>query len=306
MKAALYPPALVVGEVEVQPVQLEGREGIDEGQQLALGREMPCDVYVRASPPQGRLVVDDGAREVPGWCTWQRGGTPGIVRQQMPDRLCRIAGLGCIAGLDRDAVRLDLEAVGLRTEAGVDADGLLRELGTNGPAAGDHDHDHGADRGHRRTGDFSAKGIPALFDPLTTTAQSNGVYGRTAFPGNLIPANRQNQAAINLENLLFPLPTNGNLTNNYIASVPRATDYNQYNARLDHRFSDRDQLFVRFSDWNRKCMAPAAPCCRRGPAGNGRPLRPLSATHSPSLRQPYWCSRLVPAVFRRHAPADVL
>jgi hypothetical protein len=39
-----------------------------------------------------------------------------------------------------------------------------------------------------RTGNFSAKGIPAIFDPLTTTLQSNSVYGRTQFPGNVIPA----------------------------------------------------------------------------------------------------------------------
>ncbi len=109
-----------------------------------------------------------------------------------------------------------------------------------------------------RTGDFSAKGIPALFDPLTTALQANGGYGRAQFPGNIIPANRQNPAALNMENLLFPLPTNTALTNNYIVSVPRITDYNQYNARLDHRFSDRDQLFVRFSDWNRNYSSNSA------------------------------------------------
>ena len=109
-----------------------------------------------------------------------------------------------------------------------------------------------------RAGDFSAKGIPALFDPLTTALQSGGAYGRAQFPGNIIPANRLNQAALNLQNLLFPQPTNLGLTNNYIVNVPRATDYNQYNARLDHRFSDRDQLFVRFSDWNRNYSASSA------------------------------------------------
>jgi hypothetical protein len=109
-----------------------------------------------------------------------------------------------------------------------------------------------------RSGDFSAKGIPSLFDPLTTAPNGSGVYARAAFPGNLIPSNRQNQAALNLQNLLFPLPTNSSLTNNYIASVPRATDYNQYNARLDHRFNERNELFLRFSDWNRNYSASSA------------------------------------------------
>jgi hypothetical protein len=109
-----------------------------------------------------------------------------------------------------------------------------------------------------RTGNFSAAGIPALFDPLTTALNGSGVYARVAFPGNLIPTTRLSQAALNLQNLLFPLPTNSGLTNNYIVSVPRGTDYNQYNARLDHRFSERDNLFLRFSDWNRNYSASSA------------------------------------------------
>ena len=109
-----------------------------------------------------------------------------------------------------------------------------------------------------RTGDFSAKGIPSIFDPLTTAAQANGQYGRTPFAGNVIPANRLNQAAINMENLLFPLPTNAALATNYIVNVPRVTDYNQYNARLDHRFNDKDQMFARFSLWNKNYSSSSA------------------------------------------------
>ncbi len=109
-----------------------------------------------------------------------------------------------------------------------------------------------------RTGDFSAKGIPLIYDPLTTILNSSGVYQRTPFQGNKIPVTQLNQAALNLENLLFPLPTNSALSNNYIVSTPRVTDYNQYNARFDHRFSDRDQLFGRFSLWNRNYSSSSA------------------------------------------------
>ena len=109
-----------------------------------------------------------------------------------------------------------------------------------------------------RTGDFSAKGIPSIFDPLTTAQQSGGQYGRAQFPGNIIPPSRLNQAALNLQNLLFPNPTNSALATNYIVSVPRVTDYNQYLARLDHRFSDRDQLFARFSLWNKNYSSNSA------------------------------------------------
>ena len=134
-----------------------------------------------------------------------------------------------------------------------------------------------------RGGDFSAKGIPAIFDPLTTGLNSSGVYARTPFANNMIPTNRLNQAALNLQNLLFPLPTNGSLTNNYIANVPRGTDYNQYNARLDHQFSQRDTMFLRFSDWNRNYSQSSA-LLQTGTGGKWATTQAVrSGTPSPSI-----------------------
>lgn len=109
-----------------------------------------------------------------------------------------------------------------------------------------------------RTGDFSAPKIPSLFDPLTTVLQSNGQYGRTAFPGNVIPANRLNQAALNMQNFEFPLPTNTALSTNYTVNVPKVTDANVYLARIDHRFSDRDQFFARYSQVNKNYSGSSA------------------------------------------------
>ncbi len=59
-----------------------------------------------------------------------------------------------------------------------------------------------------RTGDFSQAKIPSIFDPLTTAVNASGVAQRSPFPGNIIPANRQNPTALVMENLLFPAPTN--------------------------------------------------------------------------------------------------
>lgn len=109
-----------------------------------------------------------------------------------------------------------------------------------------------------RTGDFSQAKIPAIFDPLTTTPNASGVEQRSPFPGNIIPANRQNPTALILENLLFPTPTNTAVSTNFIANVPRETDGNQYLMRVDHQFSDRDQFFVRFSDLNKNYSASSA------------------------------------------------
>ena len=140
-----------------------------------------------------------------------------------------------------------------------------------------------------RTGDFSAPKIPSLFDPLTTVLQSNGQYGRTAFPGNVIPANRLNQAALNMQNFEFPLPTNTALSTNYTVNVPKVTDANVYLARIDHRFSDRDQFFARYSQVNKNYSA-AAPFCRPAPAARMQPTMQSWGTRTP-LRQPrFWMS----------------
>jgi hypothetical protein len=109
-----------------------------------------------------------------------------------------------------------------------------------------------------RTGDFSAAKIPAIFDPLTTALNAAGVEQRSPFPGNIIPANRLNPTALILENLLFPSPTNTALGTNYIVNVPKETDGNNYLARVDHQFSDKDQFFVRFSDLNKNYSASSA------------------------------------------------
>jgi hypothetical protein len=66
-----------------------------------------------------------------------------------------------------------------------------------------------------RAGDLSASPNP-IYDPLSGAA--NGT-GRTAFAGNIIPANRLDPTAQKLLALL-PTPTNGNLTDNYFATAP--------------------------------------------------------------------------------------
>ncbi len=53
-------------------------------------------------------------------------------------------------------------------------------------------------------GDFSAPGLPTIYDVNTTTTV-NGVTTRQAFPGNIIPANRINSIGSTLANL-YPAP----------------------------------------------------------------------------------------------------
>ncbi len=100
-----------------------------------------------------------------------------------------------------------------------------------------------------RQGDFSQSGI-TIFDPLTTTCNGAGVCTRSAFPGNVIPANRINVVGRNIINS-FPLPNTGSATqrsnNLFVTNDAFGTDdFHSWVARVDHRVSDRQSFFVRF------------------------------------------------------------
>src|SRR5262245_8004740 len=120
-----------------------------------------------------------------------------------------------------------------------------------------------------RRGDFSstvgrqlgtdALGRPVLanqlFDPLTSRLQDSR-FIRDPFPNNQIPDSRFDPVARKLLDLeLFPQPNiagtqdarTGNPRQNYADSRSRSSDSDQFSVRLDHRLSDRDYLFGRYS-----------------------------------------------------------
>jgi len=119
-----------------------------------------------------------------------------------------------------------------------------------------------------RTGDFSnvrnASGtmIP-IFDPLTTCgrlgnpacardANGNEIISRTPFGGNLIPNNRIGTASRTLTNYWGKANTAGNQftnVNNYTANASVGGDNDQYNARVDHSFSEKNRIFARYTYW---------------------------------------------------------
>lgn len=88
--------------------------------------------------------------------------------------------------------------------------------------------------------------LGTIFDPATTQATGNGQYIRSPFPGNIIPANRLDPNAVNLLNL-FPAPTGPGLLNNYSVNRNATTDVNSFDVRIDQDFSEKDQLFGRYS-----------------------------------------------------------
>lgn len=94
-----------------------------------------------------------------------------------------------------------------------------------------------------RDGNFA--GGAEIFNPLTTTASGTS-YTRIPFANNVIPANLINPVAQNLINL-YPLPNLPGTVNNYIYSPVRSADEDEFDVRVDHRFSQADNGFVRYS-----------------------------------------------------------
>ena len=95
-----------------------------------------------------------------------------------------------------------------------------------------------------KAGDFS--GQTTIFDPNTTKNLGGGQYSRSAFPGNQIPLNRFDPAALKLL-ALFPGPTNSGKFNNYAVSPVEALTTNRFDFRHDLQISQNDNLFARYS-----------------------------------------------------------
>ncbi|HKX26628.1 MAG TPA: carboxypeptidase regulatory-like domain-containing protein [Blastocatellia bacterium] len=114
-----------------------------------------------------------------------------------------------------------------------------------------------------------------IFDPLSTRPDpsvpfnpNNPVYTRTVFPGNIIPANRLNEirsrVGLNLAGI-YPLPNipgAGNF-NNYLSVANRVVSDNAFNLRIDHKISEKDSIFGRYSYDKYRLDAPQgqANCC---------------------------------------------
>jgi len=92
-----------------------------------------------------------------------------------------------------------------------------------------------------RTGDFSA--FPqVIYDPTSAT----GTAARTPFTGNLIPASRISKASQSFASYLPP-PTNGNITNNYLAVLPSTVNNDSTTDKVDYNLSDKHRLFALYT-----------------------------------------------------------
>jgi hypothetical protein len=113
-----------------------------------------------------------------------------------------------------------------------------------------------------RSGDFSGVGSSGrdsaftIYDPMTshlngTPCDSDPAHlkCRTAFEGNVIPANRIDPTAQALLQY-FPEPTPGlenSTTGNFADSFSSGGDVNQYNGRIDYTLSQKQRIFGRYT-----------------------------------------------------------
>src|SRR5437867_2435034 len=106
-----------------------------------------------------------------------------------------------------------------------------------------------------RNGDFSALLAQGtiIYDPATATQVGSRVV-RQPFPGNIIPANRINPVAAAVLKY-FPLPNqtaDNQGRNNFFYVNPRNDTFYSVSSRVDHRVTDRQQLFVRYTRNDRR------------------------------------------------------
>jgi hypothetical protein len=138
------------------------------------------------------------------------------------------------------------------------------------------------------TGNFSGLGT-TIYNPYSTTASSAGVVTRVPFPGNQIPSNLLDPAAVKLAKLL-PVPTSGGATNNYIYNGTLAQQTDQFDVRVDQNLGASDRLFVRYGYDNSTQVTPGiipasansgiaiGPYLSTNAAGTTTPLLNQSAT----------------------------
>jgi Carboxypeptidase regulatory-like domain len=112
-----------------------------------------------------------------------------------------------------------------------------------------------------RKGDFSRTtdsngNLIVIFDPSTTrpdptAAPGTTKYIRTAFAGNVVPANQINPIATKLLSY-YPDPNQSGVgkstTNNFFSNAPGKNDNNRLDARFDHQFNEHQSAFAHF-DW---------------------------------------------------------
>ncbi|HYK91101.1 MAG TPA: carboxypeptidase regulatory-like domain-containing protein, partial [Acidobacteriota bacterium] len=107
------------------------------------------------------------------------------------------------------------------------------------------------------------KSAPKIYDPATAVSLPDGGFTRQQFQNNIIPAGRIDPVTKQLLDR-YPDPTSPGTANNYTRVGSEGDAQDQFDGRIDHRFSDKDQISGRYS-YARDHMTPVTPL----PDGSG-------------------------------------
>ena len=131
------------------------------------------------------------------------------------------------------------------------------------------------------SGDFSGEGN--IYNPYTSTVNPDGsLAGRQPFPGNQIPKELLNPAALTIAKLLYPAPNlpPGIIPGvNYINAGADINTYDQWSVRVDHQFGQKDSFYVRFTDSRNPQSSIGLPTLSSGLTDNFMNLA-VSDTHT--------------------------
>ena len=135
------------------------------------------------------------------------------------------------------------------------------------------------------TGNFSGLGT-TIYNPYSTTTSATGVVTRNPFPGNQIPANLLDPAAVKLAKLL-PVPTSVGATSNYIYNGTLSQHTDQFDVRVDQNLGASDRLFGRYGYDNSTQVTPGTiPAPSNSPVSIGPYLSTnTGGTSTPLLNQ---------------------
>lgn len=122
-----------------------------------------------------------------------------------------------------------------------------------------------AQRAMVTTGDFSNAGF-TIYDPENAINNQ-----RQPFPGNKIPANRLDPAAVKLMSLL-PTPTSSAATRNFVFNPKLTQRTDQFDVRLDQNLGSSDRFFFKFSYDDTNQVQPGS---LPSPANAGIPISPF-------------------------------
>jgi hypothetical protein len=139
-----------------------------------------------------------------------------------------------------------------------------------------------------RQGDFSAGAFGTIYDPATATAATGGGLALQPFAGNKIPAPRFDPVATQIL-ALYALPNtnSGALASNFVNNPALNRTDDQFDMRIDHRLTDANNIFGRYSFGDAKQLFPNAMLTAQNPFGGGSGKGNLSPLRAQSLALNY-------------------